>query len=124
MRSAQVLCDEVNTHCCFAAPCPTISTVAGHRNQGELELNDNETGTSIVDEATATFGNEASNTIRWLVIINGADVALTDAATEMMTENRANSVPMASHSLKCASVSRMDAALQVLNDTTDALLDT
>jgi hypothetical protein len=78
----------------------------------------------MVDEATATFGNEASKTIGWFVIINGADVALTDAETEIMTENRANSVPMASHPLKFASVSRIDAALQVLNDTTDALLDT
>jgi hypothetical protein len=104
MRTLQVRCDEVKTHCCFAAPRGTISTVAGHRNQGALELNDNETGTSTVDEATATFGNEASNTIRWFVIINGAEVALTDAETEIMTENRANSVPMASHPLNIASV--------------------
>lgn len=57
-------------------------------------------------------------------MIRDEDVALTESVTEMTTENGENSVPIASQVLNTASEFKIEAALQLLSETSDALLET
>ena len=95
---------------------------AGHEDHIAPELSVIEMGTSMVEDAIATDGVEASKRMGWLIMIRGGDVARTALVTEMTTENADNSVPMASHASKFASEFKIDTALQLRRETTDELL--
>ena len=78
---------------------------------------------SKIDAAVDESGVDTLNKTGRLVIIRGADTAVTLLLTEITTENDAKLAPTASQAEKVASDSMIEAALQLVSETAETLLD-